>query len=298
MITIDIRWLKTFIVAAEFENFRKAAEQLLLTQPAVTKHIRRLEEYLHVRLFERNGKNVMLTEAGYKFLPYAKQIVKEFEKGLNDFAAWKQGYSRKLTIAAAPQIASSFLPPLLREFIEQNGDMEVFVNVVKSYEIGAEVNSGKADLGLSRIKPLQTDLIVEKIHEERVVFVGSSLLGKNEDLHESEILHHYRLITHNHPDYWDLLLNDIKRHYPHVRTMVVSQGEVTKKFIENGLGVSYLPYSMVKEEILQGRLIEIPPEKVKLPKSVTYVITKIGTEEAKSFIHFLKKKIPLNHGGF
>lgn len=63
------------------------------------------------------------------------------------------------------------------------------------------------------------------------------------------------------------------------------------KFIENGLGVSYLPYSMVKDEIFHSRLIEIKSEKVTAPTSGTYVLTKVETNEVKNFVRFLKKTL-------
>lgn len=53
---MEIKWLKTFVVAAKYENLRKASEELYVTQPAVTKHIKRLENELHVELFERKGR--------------------------------------------------------------------------------------------------------------------------------------------------------------------------------------------------------------------------------------------------
>lgn len=71
---MDIKWIKIFIVAAKYENFRKTSEELFLTQPAITKHIKRLEEHLHIQLFDRNGKSITLTSAGYHFLPHAKEI--------------------------------------------------------------------------------------------------------------------------------------------------------------------------------------------------------------------------------
>ncbi len=285
---MDIRWLKTFIISAKYGNFRKASEELFLTQPAVTKHIKRLEEHLSTQLFERSGKKVILTQAGYKFLPSARELVSKYEQGIDHLESWKQGYNRKLTIAAAPQIAASFLPSLLREFIDENPDIEVFINVMKSFEIGDEISNGKADLGLSRVQPLQTKLNAEIIHEEPVILVGANLQEGTRNLVESEVLSNYRLITHNHPHYWGSLLIDIKMHYPMVRTMVVNQVEVTKRFIENGLGVSYLPYSMVKDEIIEGNLMEVKPEKVSRPTSSTYVVTKIETNEARSFIKFLR----------
>ncbi|MCP1144547.1 LysR family transcriptional regulator [Lysinibacillus endophyticus] len=287
---MDIRWMKTFIICAKYENFRKASEELFLTQPAITKHIRRLEEHLNTQLFERSGKKVRLTQAGYKFLPYATELVLKYEQGIDNFESWKQGYNRKLTIATAPQIASSFLPSLLRAFIDENPDIEVIINVTKSFEIGGEISSGKADLGLSRALPLETKLKTEIIHEEPVILVGANLQNGASAI-ESEVLSNYRLITHNHPDYWDSLLINVRRHYPTVRTMVVNQIEVTKKFIENGLGVSYLPYSMVKDELANKKLTEVKSVKISPPTSSTYAITKIETNEARNFIKFLRDSL-------
>lgn len=288
---MEIKWLETFVVSARFENFRKASEELFLTQPAISKHIKRLEEHLQIPLFERNGKKVILTAAGHHFLPIAKELVLRYEEGMEHFESWKQGYHRKLTIAAAPQIASSFLPSLLRAFMDENDDIEVLINVVKSFEIGDEVNAGRAELGLTRILPFQTNLNTETIHKEPVILVGTNLQRERNSITESQVLADYRLITHNHPDYWDTLLKDVKKYYPNVRTMAVNQIEVTKKFIENGLGVSYLPVSMVKDEIEVNNLIEIKPEKIAAPDSATYVLTKVETKEARSFIAFLKETL-------
>ncbi|WP_338448451.1 LysR family transcriptional regulator [Niallia oryzisoli] len=286
---MDIRWLKTFMIAAEYENFRKASEDLFLTQPAITKHIKRLEEHLGIELFHRIGKAVTLTPAGFKFLPVAKEIVAKYEQGMEEFESWKQGYNQKLIIAAAPQIASSFLPSILRSFIDQYPDIEVTINIVNSYEIGEVISLSKADIGLTRILPIQPNIKSEIVHEEPVVLVGPN--EGNSDPSENTILQTYRLITHNHPDYWDSLLNNVKRHYPKVQTMTVNQVEVTKRFIEEGLGASYLPLSMVIDEINEDKMIQIKPDKILPPRSFTYVLTKVETFEAITFIRFMKKLI-------
>lgn len=285
---MNIKWIETFIVAAKYENFRRASEELFLTQPAITKHIKKLEEYLNIKLFERNGKAIYLSPAGHKFLPYAQEIMMTFDTELDEFEGWKQGYKRKLTIAAAPQIASSILPRVLREFMDQNPDIEVFINVLKSYKIGKEISVGRADIGLSRIKPIQTNIDCRAIHEDSVIFVAPPNDGIIYD--EKMILEKYKLITHNHPDYWDTLLNDIKRNYPSIRTMKVNQIEITKKFIEQGLGISLLPYTMVKKELETKKLLEINPDKINLPFSFTYLLTKVKTEEAEILTGFLKEE--------
>lgn len=288
---MNIRWLRTFIITAKYENFRKASEDLFLTQPAITKHIRRLEEHLGIELFNRVGKTVTLTPAGFKFLSHAKEIIAKYEQGLENFELWKQGYNRKLVIATAPQIASSFLPSLLRRFIDKHPGIEVIINVQKSYEIGEEISVSRADLGLTRILPIQTNIKSEIVHQEPVILVGPNQCKEDFFCNEQTILQKYRLITHNHPDYWDNLLIDVKRHYPNVQTMTVNQVEVTKRFIEEGLGVSYLPFTMVKDEIGKNKLVEIKPDKITPPKSFTYVLTKVETDEVLLFLQFLKEVI-------
>lgn len=277
---LDIKWLKTFILAAKYGNFRRASEELFLTQPAVTKHIKRLENHISIDLFERTGKQVALTPAGYKFLPYAEEMVKTYEEGMQEFERWKQGYNRKLTIAAAPQIAASILPVFLRGFIDDHPEMEVIIHVVKSFEIGEMVSLGKADIGLTRIKPIQTDVSCKVIHKEPVILVAP-FMNADAMLNEEQLLHQYRILTNNHPAYWGSLLTNIKKYYPRIQTIPVSQMEITKRFIEQGLGVSYLPVTMVQEELAAQKMVQVKQDKIESPTSFTYVLTKIETPEVK-----------------
>jgi len=287
---MDIKWLKTFIIAAKHENFRIASEELFLTQPAVTKHIKRLEETLHTELFNRIGKRISLTPAGHHFLPHAKVILDEYEQGLEGFESWRQGFLKKLIIAAAPQIASSILPWILRSFMDKYPDIEVLVRIVSSYEIGEEISLSKADIGLSRLKPIQANLHVETLYEDKVMLIAPP---EEREEQEGHVLKKYRLITHNHPEYWDELIQDIKRNYPFVRTMMVNQMEITKRFIEQGLGVSYLPYTAVMEEIKTAKLKEVKTNKITPPVSTTYLVSKVNTAEANLFISFLQSKISM-----
>lgn len=285
---MEMKWLRTFVIAAEYENFRKASELLFLTQPAVTKHIQRLEEYLQGRLFVRTGKTVMLSVEGHRFLPIAKTILAEYEEGMTTFEAWRHGYVKQLTIATAPQIASSILPAILKDFMVNEPKIEVLINVINSYEVINEVVKGQVDLGLTRTYTPQSSLQCEVAFEEPVVLVAPY---STEIEQEAKLLQTYRLITHNHPVYWDDLLREIKRFYSTIKTLKVNQIEVTKKFIEQGLGVSYLPYSMVEKEIKANLLKLVVPDKVSIPISQTYIVTKVMTPETTAFMKFFKEEI-------
>lgn len=285
---MEIKWIKTFIVAAQYENLRKTSEELFLTQPAVTKHIQRLEERLQIQLFEREGKKIRLSAAGGKYLPHAKALLTQYETGLAAFESWKHGYEQKVQIAVAPQIASSILPEILSEFMSAFPKIDVHINVINSYEVAKEVGNGNADIGLTRVHSLVDNIESEIVLEEPVVLVAP--YTKDEET-EEDILAKYRLITYNHPVYWDDLIHQIHQHYAFTKTFKVNQIEVTKRFIEQGLGASYLPYSMIQKELQYQMVKIISAKKIVSPISQTYVLTKVKTDEVTAFVRFLKEKL-------
>lgn len=271
---MDMKHLQTFVLTARTLNFRKAAEQLFLAQPTVTQHIRLLETELRVQLFDRGGKRVRLTPAGERFLQYAEQLLHVYEEGVQELTGWQQGYRDRLVLAVSPLVARSTLPRVMNRFTAAHPDVEVVVQIALSPEIPALVTDGRAHLALSRMSAHSRDLYSYVWYNDPVVLVvsadGLDLDAAPPDWRE--VLANNRLLTHNHPIYWDDLLLSIHRHGVRVRTMEVSLVDITKVFIEEGLGVSFLPVSTVKRELLEGRLMEVPTPGLPLPTAATYVI--------------------------
>jgi LysR family transcriptional repressor of citA len=289
---VEIKWLRTFVVAAHYENFRQASEVLYISQPTITVHMKHLEEDIGLPLFERSGRNVILTSAGYRFLPHAKRILESYDSGIHDLTGWRQGYHRKLTLSVSPLIAMSILPPIINRFMKQYPDIEVMVKVTESIQIGEAVSGGVADYGLSRMEPIQKDLFHYKLYDDPVILVASEVEGNNADGSETRIgklITEKVILTHNHPVYWDDLLAEIRRQFQHVRTMVVSQVHITKRFIEEGLGISFLPRSTVEQELKEGRMIEVNPGGIRLPSAATYVVYKRESPEVKAFERFIRE---------
>ncbi|RBW68018.1 LysR family transcriptional regulator [Bacillus taeanensis] len=287
---MDIRWLKTFVTAAQYENFHRTAEKLFLAQPTVTVHIKNLENAIGMSLFERKGRNIFLTPAGNRFLPYAKKMLIHLEKGILDIESWRQGYKRHLTLAVSPLIAVSILPSLIREFIKKYPDIQVSVNVLESKQIGDCIQKGDADIGLSRMNLFKPSLSVKKLYDDPVILAvphDGNDLEQAVPLDFEQLIHQNNIITDNHPEYWDDLLIELRNKYPRIRTMAVSQVHVTKRFIEEGLGVSFLPRSTVKREVLEGRILELVTNKIRLPTASSYLITKYETTEITLFSNHL-----------
>ncbi|WP_442602960.1 LysR family transcriptional regulator [Paenibacillus sp. KN14-4R] len=287
---MDIQWLRTFVSTAQHENFRKAAEQLYLAQPTVTMHIKHLEELLGIALFERRGRNVHLSQAGRRFLPYAQEMIHTLETGVHDLESWRQGYRKKIRIAVSPLIAASTLPTIVSRFLAQHSDIEVAIDVMESIEIGESVIRGTADIGLTRMRAPQVGLHTQKLKEDPVLLIvphdGNDFeTAPHMDL--EMLLQNHLILTHNHPEYWDGLLNEIRIKFSRIRTMKVSQVHITKRFIEEGLGISFLPRSTVIRELMEGRILEVNTDDLVLPVASTYLIHRHETEEIAQFMQFI-----------
>ncbi|MDR7318250.1 MULTISPECIES: LysR family transcriptional regulator [Brevibacillus] len=288
---MDFRVLQTFMVAATTENFHQTAEALFIAQPTVSQHIRQLEKELGIELFERVGKRVRLTAAGKRYLPHAKALLEQWHHGIEDLQAWRQGYREKLNLAVSPIIARARLSHLLRRYTKLYPDVDLAIKIADSVEIGPLVQSGQADLGLTRMVPGEFQLATYLLYEDPVVFAVPSNGGDMEaPLPDWEMeLQSKRLLTHNHPGYWDELLLVLRQRGLSLRTMAVSQVDITKRFIEEGLGVSFLPRTAVSRDLFENRFIELPTPGLVLPKVASYVVMPKGgvSDTAQNFVEIL-----------
>ncbi|MBU5212318.1 LysR family transcriptional regulator [Heyndrickxia oleronia] len=289
---MELKWLHTFIAAARHENFRKTAEELFISQPTVTVHIKLLEEEIGSSLFEREGRKIILTEAGKKFIPIARTMIGVYEEGKAEMDRFRQGYTQKLILAMSPLIAESIMPYVLKKFMLAYPNIEISVQVLDSIKIPEAVLSGKVDLGLSRSEIKNADLTCRPLYEDPVILVVPHDGRDSETappLDAEELLMNHYLITHNHPEYWDGLLRSLRLKIPTIKTMAVSQVHVTRRFIMEGLGISFLPSSTVRRELLEGRLLEAPCPFLHLPVAKTYAILKYESEKETQFLQFLSQ---------
>ncbi|WP_226673746.1 LysR family transcriptional regulator [Rossellomorea aquimaris] len=289
---MDLNVVKTFISAAEFSHFRKAAERLYISQPTVTVHIKQLEKELGVKLFEREGKKIKLTEAGRSYLKHAKRLIEIYEEGITALQSISQGYTKTLKMAISPLIADNVLPFVLKQFLETHPQVEISVEIIESDEIEKAVLEERVDIGLSCLPCFSPELEQTLLFTDKVILVAPHDGRDFESappLEEEELLSSNYLLTHNHPAYWDYLCYTIKQFYPKTRMMKVSQTHITKRFITEGLGISYLPASTVRRELLEGRLLEVETKSFPMPEAKTFAIIKYQHGVQKELLRFMSR---------
>ncbi|KPB06448.1 LysR family transcriptional regulator [Bacillus sp. CHD6a] len=289
---MELNWLKTFVTAAEHSNFRKASELLYISQPTVTVHIKQLEKEVGIELFVRDGRRVMLTEAGRSYLKHVKTLLALYEEGISELHSIQQGFTSQLTIGISPLIADTILPFVLKQFIQSHPTIEISVKIIESIKIEHAVELEEVDIGLSCLPNRKTDLKCHSLYDDPLVLVvphDGFDLETGLPLEEEDIFGQHTLLTHNHPGYWEELCQQIKAKYPLTKMMKVSQTHITKRFIIEGLGVSVLPKSTVRRELLEGRLLEVDCRSINLPNAKTYALMKYEHSLQNEFLRFISQ---------
>jgi|TARA_R110000744_G_scaffold60880_5_gene126021 DNA-binding transcriptional LysR family regulator len=156
---IDIAELLTFIKVAETSSFSEAASKLFLTQPAISKRIAALESNLGVRLFDRIGRQVQLTEAGIRLLPKARKMAEDLQDIKRSMTLQMQDVSGELRLSTSHHVGLRRLPKSLKRFQEDFPSAHLEIEFTQSEEAYQDVLKGRAELGIITLSNKENSLI-------------------------------------------------------------------------------------------------------------------------------------------
>lgn len=176
--------LRVFYSVATFSSFTKAAEEMFITQPAVTKNIKELESELGIRLFNRISNKITLTEAGKLLLHYTEHVLTLDKKFMFDLGVLKQKFSGDLKLGASTTIGQYVLPPILAKFKIEQPEMELSLLNDNTQRIETALIEKVLDLGIvegnsknSQLKyiPFIKDEIVAIAHSSQPLFAKDEI---------------------------------------------------------------------------------------------------------------------------
>ncbi|WP_026906494.1 LysR family transcriptional regulator [Paucisalibacillus globulus] len=286
---MDLRTIKTFLLAAEYENYREVAEKLYITQPAISFQMKQLEKELGGQLFVKDGRNIVLTEFGRMFYREALEINTQYEMSIHRMNQFKQGFNKLVRIAISPMLADTILPTVLRRYMSIHPHVELTIQVMESKDITEQVENGFVDVGLSCL-PGSSLIHTIQFHEEDVSLIvrhDGYDLESGPVLDVIEILENNIVFTDNHPFYWGDLKEKLTAIIPALRMMKVNQSYITKRFVLEGMGVSFLPKSSINKELLEGRLLEVPVDIIDIPKAGMYFVYKNKQQFDPELMNFI-----------
>lgn len=168
---MTLEQLRIFLAVAEQSHVTRAAEQLHLTQSSVSAAVAALEERYGVKLFNRVGRGIELTDAGRLFVPEARAVLEkaaEAARLLKDLSGAPSGH---LSIHASQTVASYWLPSRLMAYHERHPQVDVAMSVGNTKSVAEAVLAGRADLGVVEGRIDKSALAIKKVGEDRLVLV-------------------------------------------------------------------------------------------------------------------------------
>ena len=194
---MNLNQLKIFYLAAKQGSLSAAAEALYITQPAVTKGIQRLQEHYEIKLFNRFGKKMALTDAGEVLYGIAESIFEmenQAEESLRDFQQRKRGFLR---ILSSESFGSYYLPFIINRFIQANPKIRISVELLPTELIVEKTATLANDLGfISYPVPHKKLFIREVLEDSYQIIVPSGHPLASKSVIEPGDLEGYALIVH------------------------------------------------------------------------------------------------------
>lgn len=172
---MELRHLRYFIAVALEENVSKAALKLRVSQPALSRQIRDLEDELGFDLLERSAKSVRLTEAGHTFLDEASEVLERLEEGIEKAKSIASKDEPELWVGYAPSLTPRLLPGILREFKKTQPEVKVKLRDLSTEEMRLQLREGKLNFALGTPPPktkLQ-GLKYQELLQERIMLATS-----------------------------------------------------------------------------------------------------------------------------
>ncbi|MEA2666550.1 MAG: hypothetical protein QOI11_3494 [Candidatus Eremiobacteraeota bacterium] len=147
---MELRDLRSFVAVAQHRNFSRAAEQLRVSQPALSEQIRKLEDELGAPLFERTSRGALLTDAGEALLPQARAVLAQAELAAETVRSVANGVAGTLTLGFIDSAWLGILPPLIRRFAERYPNVKLRLRELGTRQQLEALEAGEIDVGIVR----------------------------------------------------------------------------------------------------------------------------------------------------
>ncbi|MFF2858104.1 LysR family transcriptional regulator, partial [Peribacillus sp. NPDC058002] len=291
--------LKTFVTLVEVKNFTKTAEMLLMSQPSVSLHIKKLEEEFQTKLFLRSPKFLKVTLTGEILYDRAKQMITIYEQTRQDIQEHDRSIKGELKIGASFTIGEYILPSLLIDLQEDYPELELQVVIGNTEEIVQAVRLYKVDIGLIEGQTNEKELSVHPFMQDELFIVSSNnheLANQDEvgitDLHDQAWV--TREVGSGTREYLNHVIRSNGLKIKSILTISSNQG-IKETLIKNGAGLALLSRSVIERDVQNKILSIIQVKNESFNRTLSYVYSPIMEDKknVKTFITELNKKWPM-----
>ena len=258
---MNLNQLKIFYLAAKRKNLSRAAQELNITQPAVTKGLQRFQEQYDIRLLNRFDKKMVLTDAGEALFRVAEKIFDleiQAEESIREFKQQKRGHIR---IHASESFGAYYLPSILNPFSKKHPDIRVSATVLPTEDVIRNVANLNNDIGFISYPVAHPKVVTQEILEDQVVFIThpDDTLTRKKHLTYMDLARR-RMIVHESGSVPSQIIerfmeaNKIDISIP----MELSSNRGILRAASDGLGIALVCRKVAQEHIERGEIVTLP----------------------------------------
>lgn len=289
-----LRQLKVFEAVARHLSFSRAAEELHLTQPAVSTQVRKLEDHAGLALFEQLGKKVHLTAPGRQMLESARAILDRVQEAEEALGAFKgvQGGRLNVTVISA---GDYFFPFLLVEFARRHPGIGLNFEVCNREELLSRLAENATDLAIMARPPTDADTLADAFapHPYVVVARPDHPLAGEQGIAIARVLREPFIVRERGSDTWQSMEDAFGAQLKAMNiAMQIKSTETIKQAVMAGMGLSFLSAHTISRELQAGTLAILDVRGLPL-KLNWYVVHRRGKRlppVAQAFRQFLVKE--------
>jgi DNA-binding transcriptional LysR family regulator len=266
---MDNQNLKAFITVADCRSFSDAADQLYITQSAISKRIAQLELQIGKKLFDRIARQVSLTEAGKELLPRAQRILKEYEDALQAINDLSGEASGTLRLAISHHLGLHRLPPVLKQFSQQYPNVTLDIEFMDSEKAYEQVLHGESEVAVITLAlDSHHNINSKKIWNDPLRFIcAQDHPLANLKKPQLSDLAEYPIILPGLNTYTGRIIQNLfqREGIPLKAPMSTNYSETISTMVEIGLGWSVLPETLVRD------LHVMPFEQISIERELGYI---------------------------
>lgn len=257
-----LRQLKVFETVARRLSFSRAAEELHLTQPAVSTQVRTLEGHVGMPLFEQLGKKIYLTQAGDELLHFCRAIIQQFDEAEDAMAQLKGIAGGKLNVAVI-SAGDYFFPQLMVAFARQHPGVQLNLTVHNREELLDKLAANRTDLAVMVRPPAELDTQNDAFAPHPYVIVGAPdhpLAGRG-PIAMAELIRHPFVIREPGSDTWFSMQDAFGPHLAELTVaMEIKSTETIKQAVIAGIGLGFLSAHTIGRELAARSLVVLEVE--------------------------------------
>src|ERR1700674_2392501 len=261
-----LRQLKVFETVARRLSFFRAAEELHLSQPAVSTQVKQLEGHAGLPLFEQLGKKIYLTRAGTEMLHYSRAIIQQFREAEEAMARLQGVSGGKLNVAVI-SAGDYFFPQLLARFAGKHPGVTFNLTVHNREELLGQLGANLTDLAIMVRPPQGMDTVNEAFapHPYVIVAAPSHPLAARKRIPVSTVARETFVVREKGSDTWNSMEEGFGEHLAHLHiAMEISSTEPIKQAVIAGMGISFLSAHTISLELQVGSLVVLDVQRFPL----------------------------------